>query len=405
MKKIIFALVALVAIISCSQNSVDKRSDREKWVDMMCFIVDPVLRNTAAGTLRENMPFESIDQADMRRECSYLEAVARTLCGIAPWLEQSEGEEDIKEEYRALARASISNAVNPESPDFMCEVTSDKRQLLVDAAYLAEAILRAPNQLWRELDIQTQANVITLFEGVRQIKPGENNWLLFASIVEAALLETTGECDMERMLYGVNRFKNDFYKGDGVYGDGVNFHMDYYNSYVIHPMLLDVLMVMEQRGIEGYEFIEQERIRHTRYSEILERHIASDGTYPIVGRTIAACRCGAFHSLSQGALLDLLPQSITPGQARSALTAVIMRQFEDPNNFDEDGWMKIGISGSQIEMSEDYVNTGSLYHSTTIFVALGLPSSHPFWSDDAKDWTNKRAWSGAQIPRDKYLKE
>ncbi len=405
MKKIIFALVALVAITSCSQNVEDKRCDREKWVDMMCRIVDPVLRNTAAGTLRQNMPFESIDQSDARRECSYLEAVARTLCGIAPWLEQSEGEEDIKEEYRELARASISNAVNPESPDFMCDVTVDKRQLLVDAAYLAEAILRAPNQLWRELDAPTQANVITLFEGVRQIKPGENNWLLFASIVEAALLETTGECDMERMLYGVNRFKNDFYKGDGVYGDGVNFHMDYYNSYVIHPMLLDVLMVMEQHKIEGYEFIEQERIRHTRYSEILERQVASDGTYPIVGRTIGACRCGAFHSLSQGALLDLLPQSVAPGQARSALTAVIMRQFEDPNNFDEDGWMKIGISGSQIGVSEDYVNTGSLYHSTTIFVALGLPTSHPFWSDDAQPWTNKRAWSGMEIPRDKYLKE
>ena len=32
-----------------------------------------------------------------------------------------------------------------------------------------------------------------------------------------------------------------WYKGDGAYGDGPAFHWDYYNSFVIHPMLLDVL--------------------------------------------------------------------------------------------------------------------------------------------------------------------
>ena len=34
-----------------------------------------------------------------------------------------------------------------------------------------------------------------------------------------------------------------WYKGDGVYGDGPEFHWDYYNSFVIQPMLLDVLDV------------------------------------------------------------------------------------------------------------------------------------------------------------------
>lgn len=68
-------------------------------------------------------------------------------------------------------------------------------------------------------------------------------------MVEAALLELTGSCDTARMRYGTDRFLNDFYKGDGMYGDGKFFHMDYYNSYVIHPMLLDVLTVMERHGL------------------------------------------------------------------------------------------------------------------------------------------------------------
>lgn len=56
----------------------------------------------------------------------------------------------------------------------------------------------------------------------RGIKPNESNWLLFASMVEAALLEFTGEYDSQRLYYGVNRFIDEWYKGDAWYGDGQN---------------------------------------------------------------------------------------------------------------------------------------------------------------------------------------
>jgi hypothetical protein len=39
------------------------------------------------------------------------------------------------------------------------------------------------------------------------------------------------------------RQHHQWYKGDGAYGDGPYFHWDYYNSFVIQPMLLDVLGV------------------------------------------------------------------------------------------------------------------------------------------------------------------
>lgn len=63
-------------------------------------------------------------------------------------------------------------------------------------------------------------------------------------MVEATLLELTGECNMHPIEYAIMRFK-EWYKGDAWYGDGVNLHMDYYNSFVIHPMLLDVLKTMQ----------------------------------------------------------------------------------------------------------------------------------------------------------------
>lgn len=120
--------------------------------------------------------------------------------------------------------------------------------------------------------------MITELKRSRNIKPFESNWLLFASTVEAALLEFTGECDMERMLYGVKKFRDEWYKGDAMYGDGVDFHMDYYNSFVIHPMLTDVLVVMKKHGIEGADFLDTQLKRHARYAEILERFISPEGS-------------------------------------------------------------------------------------------------------------------------------
>ena len=180
--------------------------------------------------------------------------------------------------------------------------------------------------------------------------------------------------------------------------------MDYYNSYVIHPMLMDVLTVMKKHNVDGWEFIDIETVRHRRYAEILERMVAPDGTYPVLGRSISACRCGTFQVLSQAALLDNLPETITPGQARSALTAVIQRQLENPANFDEQGWLTVGFAGYQPEMAEKYVNTGSLYHCTTAFLALGLPSDHLFWTEPYAPWTGIKVWSGEPVAGDHAIK-
>lgn len=397
--------IALLSVSCSHKKTAETPADiRTYWLDEMIRISDPVIRNTAEGTLKQNMPYQSVDSLGKRRAFSYLEAFGRTICGFSAWLE-AEGETDSRqEEYRTLTRKALANAVNPESPDYMAY--SGGNQPLVDAAYLAEGIHRAKHQLWDLLPETDKSNLVKALTDVRTIRPGENNWLLFASMVEATLLELTGECDMERLEYGVSRFMNDFYKGDGMYGDGEWFHMDYYNSYVIHPMLLDVMEILASKGLGNEEWHSLEKARHTRYSAILERLIAPDGTYPVLGRSISACRFGAFHSLAQDVLLGSLPDEVSPGQARSAMTAVLKKQMSNPENFDTDGWMTVGfMSGRQEAMSESYVNTGSLYHCLTFFLPLGLPADDPFWTSASEPWTSVKAWSGDPILGDHAIKD
>ena len=375
--------------------------NRRLWIQEMTRIARPVLENLAAGTLKQNMPFESLSEEPLRREVSYLEAVGRTICGIAPWLElgpDKTEEGQLRAEYIDLVVKGLKNAVNPKSPDHLM-FDNRHTQPLVDAAFLAEGILRAPTQIWGKLDKQTRKWLIEEWKTSRSIKPYESNWLLFASIVEAALLEFTGEYDAERLNYGVRKFREDWYKGDGWYGDGNAFHLDFYNSLVIHPMLTEVLRIMKKHNLAGSDFLPTQEKRHGRLAASLERMISPEGSYPVTGRSITY-RFGAFHALSDAALLHLLPQDLSPAAVRCALTAVIKRQLSQPRTFDSNGWLRIGYTGNQIHMAEEYINTGSIYLCMAAFLPLGLPAEDPFWQSPATDWTSLKAWNGVDVGAD-----
>lgn len=377
------------------------KSDRLVWVENMTKIAKPVLENLAAGTLKQNMPFESLSSNPLRKEVSYLEAVGRTICGIAPWLELGPDETEegqLRKHFIDLVVKGLANAVNPESADYL---VFDNRfpQPLVDAAFLAEGVLRAPTQIWKRLDSETQKRLIKEWKKSREIKPYESNWLLFASMIEAALLEFTGDYDAERLNYGVLRFRDDWYKGDAWYGDGSQFHLDYYNSLVIHPMLTEVLIVMKKHNLAGADFLPEQQKRHARLAQQLERMISPEGAYPVLGRSIAY-RFGSFHALSDAALLHFLPKGLNPAQVRCALTAVMKRQLSRPCTFDENGWLRVGYAGCQINMGEEYINTGSVYLCMSMFLPLGLPDSDSFWSNPPVDWTSLKAWSGVDVGAD-----
>lgn len=406
MKLRILLLLCILFGIGSSHNIYAKKptgaKDRAYWVKTLTRVADPVLTNLADGTLKKNMPYESLSKE--RSSFSYLEAVGRLLCGIAPWLElgpDQTPEGKLRAKYIELTLKGLKNAVDPNSPDYL--EFGVPYQPLVDAAFLAQGLLRAPKQLWGNMDSQTREWMIAELKRSRNIKPWNNNWLLFASTIEAAILEFTGECDKERLTYGVKKFQDSWYKGDALYGDGPMFHMDYYNSFVIHPMLTDVLVVMKKHNLEDSGFFEIQQERHTRYAAQLERFISPEGTYPVVGRSIAY-RFGIFHALSQAALINILPEEVKPAQVRCALTAVIHKQFKSADNFDSNGWLRVGFTGKQLKISESYINTGSVYLCSAILLPLGLPATDPFWFDSYSEWTNLKAWNGKDVKADKAIK-
>ena len=399
-KKILIVLLCLATQpLWAQKNAVpDGLAQRAYEVKVLARIADPVLNALSKNQLKSTMPVEAKVTKD-RVYSTYLEAFGRLLAGISPWLElgpdQTE-EGKLRKKYIDLAVLCIKNATDPKAADFLN--FKEGRQPLVDAAFFAQALIRAPKQLWGNLDEQSRKNVMDALRSSRVILPSYTNWLMFSATVEAALEKYDNSGDKMRLDYAIKEHLL-WYKGDGSYGDGPNFHWDYYNSFVIQPMLVDVLKVLKDAKQDPKNNFELILGRAQRWAAVQERLISPEGTYPPLGRSLTY-RFGAFQSLAQMSLMNALPKPLKAGQVRYALYTLIKRQIEAPGTFDAAGWLRIGFYGHQPNLGESYISTGSLYLCSQGLLALGLPPSDAYWQEANADWTARKAWNGEMIEID-----
>lgn len=396
------AVIATLSPVSFAAPQIKVNpTSREYWVSVAEKIMSPVFTELSKGNLKRSMPVEAREGQTDRDKYTYLEALGRTLAGIAPWLELDEDStpEGVKrKKYFDLVRKCLDNATNPNSPDVMNFMEGG--QPVVDAAFFAHGLIRSP-KLWNSLSQEVQENIVKAFKLTRTIKPGYSNWLLFSGMIEAFFLKYGFEWDAMRIDYALKKHF-EWYKGDGLYGDGPDFHWDYYNSFVIQPMMMDIMTVAGEKDAEIRSKTEIALKRMQRYAAIQERLISPEATFPAIGRSLAY-RFGAFQVLAQISLMEKLPVEITPGQVKNALSHVINRMIEAPGTFDKNGWLTIGFCGHQKRIGERYISTGSLYLCMVGLLPLGLKPTSAFWASAPEDWTARKVWSGVDIECDSAL--
>ncbi len=412
LKGALLASAPLLASSAVSAQSTTELSsstgaeDRATWVGIVERVSQPVLSAISQQKLRATMPIEAApgDQA-ARAQSTHLEAVGRLLCGLAPWLEgaptSNPAEEKLRTRYQEWSRLAIRYGTDPKSPDALN--FGSNQQSVVDAAFLALAVVRAPNELWNKLDSNTRQNLVKAMQDTRKVLPGFNNWLLFSAMVETFFCKVGENWDAMRVDYALRELQQ-WYMGDGVYGDGPHFHWDYYNSFVMQPMMLNIFDALGEHGRRWHMFREPILVRARRYAAIQERLISPEGTYPPIGRSLSY-RFGAFQHLSEMSLRKDLPEGVSPSQVRAALTAVMKRQISAKGTFDDKGWLTIGFAGHQPMIGETYISTGSLYLCSAAWLPLGLPETDEFWSAPAQMWTQQKAWSGVDIKTDHAISE
>jgi hypothetical protein len=382
------------------------QDDRVYMVGILEKMALPVLERMASGRLRKEWTPDVSPTWDGRPiEVGYLEAFARLIDGLASWLalpddESAEGR--LRRRIRDLALESYARSVDPRSPDRLA--WEGHSQTLVDSAYFTSALLRAPDALWKPLDSATKQRIVGVIKGLRSVSPPYQNWLLFASMNEAFLFFAGEDWDPMRVDLTVKQFSGNWYAGDGWYQDGEDFHFDYYNSYVIHPMLVMVLETLANgnpvfNNLKPKEELERALKRMQRFGEHLERMIGPDGAYAAIGRSLTY-RTAAHQVLGVLAWRSWLPESLAPGRVRAATVAAQRRMFADPSNFDPRGFLTIGFTRAQPSLGDWYSNAGSMYIASESLVALGLPAEAPYWTLPGEPWTMRLAYSGRDFPKD-----
>lgn len=402
-KNLILSIIALYACILSinAQNKQSQTDDRTYWADLMYKISEPVLSNMSKGELSKNMELELSPTWDGRdKRVTYMECFGRLMSGLAPWLalpddNTSEGKK--RKQLREWALKSYAHSVDPNSPDYL--LWRNEGQPLVDAAYIANSFLRAPKQLWEPLDELTKKRYIEEFKQLRRVDPPYTNWLLFSAMVETFLMSIDEQYDAYRIHSAIRKME-EWYVGDGWYADGEHFAFDYYNSFVIQPMYVEVLEhLVEKKRMVKPEQLETARKRMQRYSMILERLVSPEGTFPVFGRSMTY-RAGVFQPLALLSWRKNLPQELPEGQVRAAMTSVLKRMFSAEGNFTQKGFLQLGFAGHQPKLADWYTNNGSLYLTSLAFLPLGLPADDSFWTSSPQDWTSKKAWSGQDFPKD-----
>ena len=409
MKRIILIIAALALLLplqAAKKTKQPQQTEREYWCSLAYKMAQPVLENMARGELQKNMKTEFSPSFDNRdRRVVYMETFGRLMAGIAPWLtlhddDTAEGKQ--RRQLREWALAAYKNAVDPDSPDYL--LWRKEGQTLVDAAYLAESFIRGYDALWQPLDEQTKQRYIDEFTRLRRVDPPYTNWLLFSSTIESFLAKIGAQQDNFRINTAIRKVE-EWYVGDGWYADGQGtFAFDYYTSYVFHGMYLETLQNMIDAGSGGWginykKFRERALKRAQKFSIILERFISPEGTFPVIGRS-TPYRMAAMQPLALMAWYQTLPEDLSNGQVRAALTKVLHRMFDHQENFNEAGYLTIGFCGSQPETADWYTNNGSLYMCSLAFMPLGLPATHAFWTDAPQPWTQVKAWGGQPFPKD-----
>lgn len=418
MKRFILVLVSICAFsvllpVEAKKKATKQLSDREYWCEQAYKMTQPVLENMAKGELQKNMQTEFSPSFDNRnRKVVYMETFGRLMAGIAPWLAlpdsvfgSSAAEQKELAQVRQLrewALASYKNSVDPESPDYLCWGVAG--QNLVDAAYIAESFIRAYDALWVPLDKVTKERYIKEFKKLRSIEPPYTNWFLFSSTIESFIAKAAGlrEYDDFRVMMTIRKVE-EWYVGDGWYADGPVFAFDYYSSYVFHAMYLETLQNMidakANTRLEYRKYYDRALKRAQKFSIILERFISPEGTFPVIGRS-TPYRMAAMQPLALMAWYQKLPQDLSNGQVRAALTQVMHRMYDQQQNYNEGGFLTIGFCGHQPETADWYTNNGSLYMTSLSLMPLGLPADHDFWTCKSEPWTQVKAWGGQPFPKD-----
>ncbi len=309
-----------------------------------------------------------------------LEAFARSLWMAAPYLVgHPDGRAEIGGQPIDLAafyRRGFVAGTDPRHAESWHRLLPVP-QTLVEAAPLAVNLLLARRALWDPLSDGERERILAWFEAVTRIEPADTNWRLFAVAVQTVLKHLGGRYSQASIDAHLDRVET-FYLGDGWYADGDprsprGLRLDYYNAWVIHPLLLWwSLLEQDEQPARAARI----RDRAAEFVGTFAHWVGADGSIPCFGRSVLY-RMAAAGVFPAAVMAGACP--LPPGQTRRLCSAVLRYFLALRGTRTWQGQLTMGFGRTYLAATEPYSGPGSPYWAGLIFAALAIPDTHPFW--------------------------
>lgn len=319
-----------------------------------------------------------------------LELLSRLLWGLAP-LAAGGGQSAVW----PLIRTEITAGTDPDDPGYWGRPT-DIDQRIVESAALGLAVALAPGEMWEPLTPAQRDRFAHWLRSAASAKAVENNWRLFATLVNLGLASVGEAHDPAITLAAFERI-SEFHHGAGWYADGEPGQpFDYYNPWAIHFYSL----INAARGAVDGTTEAWIRERARAFATEFARWFAPDGAALPFGRSLTYrfAQSSYFGAL---ALAGETGDGLSWGQLRG-LWARNLRWWGRQPVLNGDGTLSIGYGYPNPLMSESYNAPGSPYWAFKAFLPLALPAEHPFWTAEEEPYPAGREPVHAQ-PRAGFL--
>ena len=339
-------------------------SSKKDFQELLLSIVEPLKPYYSEEKARLLL---GVTATNYDRKAETMEAFSRPLWGLVPFWAGGGTEAGFEEIYRL----GLVAGTDPTGDEFWGGFHAFD-QKFVEMAAISYGLILTPGKLWDPLSDREKERLADWLYGINQYELPVCNWILFAVLVNVALMKLGRKYDagkLEKYLQGVE----EFYLGDGWYQDGDSGQKDYYVSFAIHFYCLFYARVMGEEDPERCRIYKE---RAMLFGKTFIYWFDEDGAALPFGRSLTY-RFAQVSFWSACLMAGVYPYPV------EVIKGLIVRHMQDwlkKPVFDRDHILTIGYAYPDLVMGERYNGPGSPYWSLKTFAFLMLPDDHIFWS-------------------------
>ena len=339
-------------------------SSKKDFQELLLSIVEPLKPYYSEEKARLVL---GVTATNYDRKAETMEAFSRPLWGLVPFWAGGGTEAGFEEIYRL----GLVAGTDPTGDEFWGGFHAFD-QKFVEMAAISYGLILTPGKLWDPLSDREKERLADWLYGINQYELPVCNWILFAVLVNVALMKLGRKYDagkLEKYLQGVE----EFYLGDGWYQDGDSGQKDYYVSFAIHFYCLFYARVMGEEDPERCRIYKE---RAMLFGKTFIYWFDEDGAALPFGRSLTY-RFAQVSFWSACLMVGVYPYPV------EVIKGLIVRHMQDwlkKPVFDRNHILTIGYAYPDLVMGERYNGPGSPYWSLKTFAFLMLPDDHIFWS-------------------------